>query len=181
MVCVPGNSQISHRHIYREPSHSANKNDIVLWRASRSEVGVARWVLSKGFCLALPRVRFGVPYSDTLSARDVSFVLVPRPTGSLTARVLANGGSALPRVSTSSLVLRQSSPETARPLSHWLVSAAPHALTGTRPFGHSPVFPHPDVKRVYLDIVNSFIARNPHNNAHTTSLVITPSCHIFSG
>ncbi len=127
----------------------------------------------------LSHTRFGVLYSDTLSARDVSFVLVPRPTGSLTARVLVNGGSALPQVSTSLLVLHRSSPGAARPLSHRLVSAEPRALTATRPLGHSPVFPHPDVKRVYL--VDSFIARNLHNNAHTTSLVLTLSGHTFSG
>ncbi len=90
-----------------------------------------------------------------------------------------NGGSALPRVSTSLLVLRQSSHGTARLLSHRLVSAEPHALTATHPLGHSPVFPHPDVKRVYL--VDSFIARNPHNNAHMTSPVLTLSGHTFSG
>ncbi len=116
-------------------------------------------------------------YSDTLSARDVG--LLPRPMGSLTARVLVNGGSALLWVSTSLPVLRQSSPGTARPLSHRLVSAEPRALTATRPLGHSPVFPHPDVKRVYL--VDSFIARNPHNSAQTTSLVLTLSGHTFSG
>ncbi len=138
---------------------------------------VARLVLSRGFCLALQRARFGVLYSDTLSARDMEFV--PCPTGSLTARVLVNGGSALPWVSTSLLVLRQSSPGTARPLPHRLISAEPHALTVTHPLGHSPVFPHPDVKRVYL--VDSFIARNPHNNAHTTSLILTLSGHTFSG
>ncbi len=145
--------------------------------ASRSGVGVTRRVLSRGF-LALPRARFGVLYSDTLSARDV-VGSVPRPTGSLTVRVLMNGGSALPRVSTSLLVLHQSSPGTARPLSHWLVSAEPRTLTATRPLGHSPVFPHLDVKRVYL--VDSFIARNPHNNAQTTSLALTLSGRTFSG
>ncbi len=128
----------------QEPSpkhHSANKNDIVLWRASRSEVGVARQVLSRVFCLALPHLRFSVLYSDTLSARDVGFVLVPCATGSLTARVLVNSGSALLRVSTSSLVLRQSSPGTVRPLSHWLVSAAPRILTVTHPSATPRCFP----------------------------------------
>ena len=51
-----------------------------------------------GFRLAHPRALCGVLYSDTLSARDVGWS--PRPTGSLTARVLVNGGSALPRIST---------------------------------------------------------------------------------
>ena len=103
--------------------------------------------------------------------------MFPRPTGSLTARILMNGGSAPPRVSTSFLVLHQSSPGTARPLSHQLVSAEPRALIATRPLGHSPAFPHRDVKRVYL--VDSFIARVPQNNAQTTSLalprMVTPS------
>ena len=59
-----------------------------------------------GFCLALPSTRFGVLYSNTLSVRDRGGGLVPRPTGLLTMRVLVNSGSALPRVSTSLLVLR---------------------------------------------------------------------------
>ena len=130
--------------------------------------------------MALPRTRFGIlRFGHTLSERRGGGVLFPRPTGSLTARVLVNGGSALLRGSTSLLVLHQSSPGTARPLSHQLVSAEPRALTATRPLSHSPVFPHPDVKRVYL--VDSFIARNPHNNAHTTSPLLTRSGHTFSG
>ncbi len=71
--------------------------------------GVAGWLcvaslllLSRGVSLSSPktraRARFGVLYSGTLSTRDVG---VPRPAGSLTARVIGNGGSALPRVSTS--------------------------------------------------------------------------------
>ncbi len=143
---------------------------------SLSGVGVARWVLSRGF-LALPCVRFSVLYSDTLSVRDVG--LVPRPTGSLTARVLVNGGSALPRVSTSLLVFRPSSPGSARPLSHQLISAEPRTLTATRPLGQSPAFPHLEERRVYL--VDSFIAHDPQHNAQTTSLALTPSGHTFSG
>ena len=118
--------------------HLITFRTIIVWRASLSGVGVARRVLSRGF-LALPHACFGVLYSDTLSARDVG--LVPRPTGSLTARVLMNGGSALPRVSTSLLVLRQWSPGTARPLSHRLVSAEPRALTATRPLATPRHFP----------------------------------------
>ncbi len=153
---------------------------LILWRRS---LGFGwRWsriaVSSRGFCsLALPCACFGVLYSDTLSARDVG--LFPRPTGSLTARVLVNGGSALPRVSTSLLVLRQSSPGIARLFSHWLVSAGPRAPAATRPLGLSLVFPHLDVRRVYL--VDSFIARNPHNNSHTSSRALTLSGHTFRG
>ncbi len=77
------------------------------------------------------------------------------------------------------LILCQSSPGTARPLSHRLVSVGPHAPAASRPLDHSPVFPDLDVRHVYL--VDSFIARNPHNNAHTTSLVLTLSGHTFSG
>ncbi len=51
-------------------------------------------LLSRGFSLSLAhprtRMRFGVLYSGTLSARDVG---VPSPAGSLTARVLGKGGS----------------------------------------------------------------------------------------
>ncbi len=128
--------------------------------------------------MALPHAHFGVLYSDTLSARDM-VGWFHAPMGLLTARVLMNGGSALPLVSTSFLVLRQSSPGTARPLSHRPVSAEPHALTATRLLGHFPAFPHRDVRRVYL--VDSFIARNPQYNAQTTSLALTLSGHTFSG
>ncbi len=40
-------------------------------------------------------------------------------------------------------------------------------------------FPISDVRRVYL--VDSFIARDPQYNAHTTSLIPTLSGHTFSG
>ena len=69
----------------------------------------------------------------------------PRPTGSLTARVLVNGGSALPRVSTCLLLFSSSVSRhlgTARLVLHRLASAEPRALTATRNLGHSPVFPH---------------------------------------
>ena len=133
-----------------------------------------------GFCsLALPRTHFGILYSDTLSARDVGGAVIPHPTALLTVTVLVNGGSALPWVSTSLLILRLSLPGIARLLSHRLVSAEPHALTATCPFGHSLVFPHLDVRRVYL--VDSFIARDPQHNTHTTSLLLTLSGHTFSG
>ncbi len=77
------------------------------------------------------------------------------------------------------LVLRQSSPGTTRPLAQQLVSAEPHALTATRPLGHSPAFPHPDVRHVYF--VDSFIARPSQNNAQTKSHALTPFGHTFSG
>ncbi len=60
-------------------------------RASRAS-------LSRGFGWLSREIRIGVLYSDTLSARDVAFG--PRPTGSLTATVLGDNGSAPPRVST---------------------------------------------------------------------------------
>ena len=55
--------------------------------------------LSRGFSAHLRAHCCGVLLLGTLSVRDV-VALVPRPTGSLTARVLRNGGSALPRVGT---------------------------------------------------------------------------------
>ncbi len=129
--------------------------------------------------LAHPRARVAAFFIRTHSQRETWGIIVPRPTGLLTATVLVNGGSALPRVSTCLLVPHQSLPGIARLLSHRLVSAEPRALTATRPLGHSPVLPHLDVRRVYL--VGSFIARDPLYNAHTTSLIPTPSGHTFSG
>ena len=117
-------------------------------------------------------------FGHTLIERRGGGVIVPRPTGLLTARVLVKGGSALPRVSTCLLVPRQSLPEIAHLLSHRLVSAETHALTATRPLGHSLVFPHLDVRSVYL--VDSFIARGPQYNTHTTSLIPTLLDHTFS-
>ncbi len=119
-------------------------------------------------------------FRNTLSERrGGGGSVIPHPTGLLTVRVLVNGGSAPPRVSTSFPVLRQSSPGIAHLLSHRLVSAEPRALAATRPLGRSLVFPHLDVRRVYL--VDSFIARDPQYNAHTTSLILTLSSHTFSG
>ncbi len=73
----------------------------------------------------------------------------PRPTGSLTARVLGNSGSALPQVSVWGVhvlslvfVLVGRLPGTTRLVSHRLVSAEPRALAATRRLGHSLVFPH---------------------------------------
>ncbi len=117
---------------------------------------------------------FGHPLSERCGS-----AVVPRPRGLLTARVLVNGGSALPWVSTSLLVLRQSSPGIACLLSHRLVSAEPLALTATRPLGHSLVLAHLDLRCVYL--VDSFIARDPRHNAHMISLALTLSGHTLSG
>ena len=151
----------------------------IVWHLRGWVVVVRRASCLGVFCwLALPRARFGVLlFGHTLSERRG--VLFPRPMGLLTVRVLVNGGSAPPRVSTSSLVLRQSSPGTAHPLAHRLISAEPRTLTATRPLGHSRVFPHPDARRVYL--VDSFIAHIPQNNTQTTSLTLTPYGHTFSG
>ncbi len=62
---------------------------------------------SRGFRLAHPRVRAAAFFIRIQSQRE-TWVPVPHPTGLLTARVLVNSGPALPRVSTSPLVLRQS-------------------------------------------------------------------------
>ena len=115
----------------------------------------------------------------THSQRETWGEVIPCPTGLLTARVLVNGGSALPRVSTCLLIPRQVFPGIVRLLSHRLVSAEPRALTATRPPGHSLVLPHLDVRHVYL--VDSFIVRDPQYNVHTTSLILTLSGHTFSG
>ncbi len=99
-------------------------------------------MLSRGFS-AHPHMRAAAFFIRVHSQRETW--ACPSPTGLLTARVLGNGGSAPPQVSTCLsplLVLHQSSPGTARLVSHWLVSAEPRALTVIRPLGHSPVFPH---------------------------------------
>ncbi len=127
--------------------------------------------------LALPRARASTFFIRTHSQRGTW--LFPRPTGSLTARVLMDGGSAPPWVSTSFLVLCQSSPETARPLLHRLASAGPRALAATRPLGHSPAFPHPNERHFYF--VGSFIGRTSQNNAQSKSIALTSSGHTFSG
>ncbi len=121
----------------------------ILWRLCLWGCGWLR-VAGSGlgdFLLSHPRARCGVLYSDTLSARDVGWS--PRPTGSLTARVLVNGGSALPRISTC-LSSRPSSSvvtwDCASTLSHRLIWAEPRALAATRPLGHSLAFPHLDMK-----------------------------------
>ncbi len=137
---------------------------------------VARQVLSRGF-LALPRTRFGVLYSDTLSARVVG--ALPTPHGFVYYESPNGRWVGSPVGQYSFLVLRQSSPGTACPLPHQLVSAEPRALTVTHPLSHSPVSPHPDERHVYF--VDSFIARTSQNNAQTKSLTLTPFGHTFSG
>ena len=119
--------------------------------------------------------RCGVLYSDTLSARDVGG---STPHGfayceSLRERWVGSpAGQHLSSSRPSSVVPW----DRASPLTPARLSRA-RALTATRPFGHSPVLPHLDVRRVYL--VDSFIARDPQYNAHTTSLIplclVTPS------
>ncbi len=100
-----------------------------------------------------PARGLGVLYSDTLSVRDV--VGHPRPTVSLTARVLGDGGSAPPRVRTlPSSFVRLCLGSHVRSLSR-LISAEPRAPAATCPLGHSPVFPHADERHVYF--VDSFI------------------------
>ena len=150
---------------------------IILWRHS----GVVFWSgvgsCLGSFWLALPRACFSVLFfGHTLSEGRGCF---PRPTGSLTARILVNGGSAPPRVSTSFLDLCQSSPGTVPPFLHWLVSAGPRALAETRPLGHSPAFPHPKERHFYF--VDSFIGRTSQKNAQTKSIALTPIGHTFSG
>ena len=103
------------------------------------------FLLSRGFSFvgSPAHARCGVLYSDTLSARDVG---VPRPTGLLTARVLVNSGSALPRVSTRLLLLpvlrRSYLGLCSSPLTPARLSRAPHSgcdsppwpLPGVSPF-----------------------------------------------
>ena len=133
-----------------------------------------------GFRLTRARAH-GVLYSGTLSAREMG--LVPCPTGSLTARVLGNDGSALPWVSTCLsplLILCQSSPGTALVSSRTGSSQqSPVLRLRLTPSATPQCFPISDAMRVYL--VDSFIARGPQYNAHTTSLILTLSGHTFSG
>ena len=124
---------------------------IVMWRSLWGWVGgcvsrVSHCCLG-GFLshwLTRAYMRFGVLYSGTLSARDVG---VPRPAGSLTARVLGNGGSASSPAG-QYLCLSSSHPlsvitwDCASLFLHRLISAEPRALAATHPLGHSPVFPH---------------------------------------
>ena len=142
---------------------------------------VSRHCCLGGFRLTRARMRFGVLYLGTLSARDVGSI--PRPTGSLTARVLGNGGSAPPRVSTCVyllLVLCQSSPGTALVSSRTGSSQQNPALwLRLAPSATPRFFRISDARRVYL--VDSFIAHDPQYNAHTTSLIPTLSGHTFSG
>ena len=133
---------------YTQISWTSPQRRAFLWRPwgwGAGSRGAGLSVLSRGFSLSwLTCARCGVLYSSTLSERrGLTF---PRPTGSLTARVLRNRGSAPPRVSIWGPTLlirpRQSSPGTARLVSHRLVSAEPRALAATHPLGHSLVFSH---------------------------------------
>ena len=126
------------------------------------------------------RALLGILYIRTHSQRE-TWVGGPRPTGSLTARVLMDGPNGRwfgsPAGQYSSLVLRQSMSGTARPFPHRLVSAEPRALTATRPLGHSPAFRLTDERHVYF--VDSFISCTSQGNArtksHTLSLcLVTP-------
>ncbi len=105
--------------------------------------------------------------SDTLSAGDMVLL---RPAGSLTARVLMDGDLAPQQVST----LLFSSPGTRLlPLSVRHVSAEPHALAATCPLGYPPLFPHPDERHVYF--VDSFIRCSWPDNVHNTPHAHTKS------
>ena len=134
---------------------------------------------SRGFRLAHPcaRAHCGVLYLDTLSERNGGCRSTPHG--------FAYCGSSSERwVGSPEGQFLSSRPPLVAPgiallSSHRLVSAGPCAPTVTRPLGHSLVFPHLDARRVYL--VDSFIARNPQCNAHTTSLALTLSGHTFSG
>ncbi len=122
----------------------------------------------------------GILYSDTLYVRDVG---VPRPTGLLTARVLVNGGSALPQVSTRLLLLpvlrRSYLGLRSSPLAPAHLSRAPRSGCDSPASATPRCFPISDARRVYL--IDLFIARDPQYNAHTTSLFLTLSGHTFSG
>ncbi len=145
---------------------------------------VSPWVCvmglgSRGFHLAhlRVRVRCGVLYLDTLSERDVGSRSMPHGFayfGSSSERWVSSPEGQY--LSSRPLLV---APGIALLSSHRLVSAGPRTPTATRPLGHSLVFPHLDARRVYL--VDSFIARNPQCNAHTTSLALTLSGHTFSG
>ncbi len=136
-----------------------------------SGVGVGFLVIGSPAC-ALRR-----SYSDTLSARDVAPISMPH--GFAYCKTPRGQRVGFPAGQYSFLVLRQSSPGTARPFLHQLVSAGPCALAATRPLCHSPAFPHPDERHVYF--VDSFIGRTSQNNAQTKSLALTSIGQTFSG
>ncbi len=108
--------------------------------------GAGLSMLSRGFSVCwLTRARAAAAFFIRVHSERETWVHVPCPTGSLTARVLGNDGSAPPQVSIclSPLIRpRQSSLGTACLVSHRLVSAEPCALAATRPLSHSLVFPH---------------------------------------
>ncbi len=182
--CFPGitSSTVSPGLVPKYPGR-APKGALFVWRpwGGWDGVRVSRVCRSRGGFRLLAHTRTCTVafFIWTHSQRETWGDVIPCPTGLLTVRVVVNGGSALPRVSTPLLVLCLSSPGIARLLSHQLVSAEPRSMTATRPLGHSPVFIHLDVRGVYL--VDSFIARDRQYNAHMTSPILTLSGHTFSG
>ncbi len=150
---------------------SISAYDIILWRTRLPlrfglrgwERGASLTVLSRGFS-GSPARAASSPFFIWVHSQREKWVPVPRPTCSLTARVLRNSESAPPQVSirgvcSSPSRVRQSSPETAHLVSHRLVSAEPSALDVTRPSDTPRCFPMSDARRVYL--VDSFIAYDP--------------------
>ena len=83
-------------------------------------------------------------------------------------------------LSSSLLVLCQSSPGTALVSSHTgSPQQSPALCLRLAPSATPQCFPISDARRVYL--VDLFIARGPQYNVHTTSLILTLSGHTFSG
>ncbi len=143
-------------------SSSLSKSQSDNWVFARSTSGVASpsglvvglrgaGLLTSRGCSARPCARcFSAFFIFRCTLSERRGFPVPRPTGLLTARVLGNSGSAPTQVSIwvravyLSLLIHpcQSSPGTARLVSHWLVSAEPRTLAATCPLGHSLVFPH---------------------------------------
>ncbi len=139
---------------------------------------VTRQVSSRGFFIVgSPVLMVRRSYLDTLSARDVAPISMSHGFAYCKSPMGQRVG--FPAGQYSFLVLRQSSPGTACPFLHQLVSAGPHALAVTCPLGHSLVFPHPDEKHVCF--VDTFIDRTSQTNAQTKSLTLTPRGHTFSG
>ena len=115
------------------------KGALVVWR-------LWGWVclLRVGSCLGgfwLSRARASAFFIRTHSQRETWALLFPRPTGSLTARVLGDSGSAPPRVSTpsSSFVSRHLGPRVRSHTGSSQQSPAPWLRLGPRPLaGVSP-------------------------------------------
>ena len=139
-------------------------------------------LLSRGFS-ARPRAHCcGVLLSGTLSARDVGSRSTPHGFAYCKSSRQQRVGSPAGRyLSLSALpVLCRSSPGTALVSSRTGSSQQSLALwLRLAPSATPQCLPISDVRRVY--IVDSFIARDPQHNAHTTSLFLTLSGHTFSG